>query len=300
MSGADLRLAWAAGFAWLLLALCLNRGPSTAIVVAIVGACVALLALVVRAPGAHAIALAAGCAVVVLVPFAARLAHAHASPLAQLAAEHAQVTLELSLEGDPKQLASSGPSGAVRMIADTSAIAVLYAGNREGVSGDVVVLGPATGWIGLLPGQRVYVDGRLLPPLDAGSMSVTFSSNRPPDPTGTPPWWQRAAGDVRGSLRSAARVLPDEERGLLPGLIDGDTANLDPVLSARFRVAGLTHLVAVSGTMARTEPCLVTSLEGGDKRMCPSTANLKPTDMAKRQPTCLRGRLSSGLRPGRR
>jgi competence protein ComEC len=43
-------------------------------------------------------------------------------------------------------------------------------------------------------------------------------------------------------------VLPSEERGLLPGLVDGDTNGLDPVLAERFRVAGLTHLVAVSGT----------------------------------------------------
>lgn len=35
---------------------------------------------------------------------------------------------------------------------------------------------------------------------------------------------------------------------MLPGLIDGDTSNLDPVLAERFRLAGLTHLVAVSGT----------------------------------------------------
>jgi competence protein ComEC len=43
-------------------------------------------------------------------------------------------------------------------------------------------------------------------------------------------------------------VLPDQERGLLPGLVDGDTSGLDPVLAERFRLAGLTHLVAVSGT----------------------------------------------------
>jgi competence protein ComEC len=43
-------------------------------------------------------------------------------------------------------------------------------------------------------------------------------------------------------------VLPPAERGLLPGLVDGDTSNLDPVLIDRFRAAGLTHLVAVSGT----------------------------------------------------
>ena len=53
---------------------------------------------------------------------------------------------------------------------------------------------------------------------------------------------------IRSSLRVASTPLPDQERGLLPGLIDGDTTGLDPVLAERFRLAGLTHLVAVSGT----------------------------------------------------
>jgi len=34
----------------------------------------------------------------------------------------------------------------------------------------------------------------------------------------------------------------------LPALVDGDTTGLDPVLTEHFRLAGLTHLVAVSGT----------------------------------------------------
>src|SRR4249920_3689957 len=40
-------------------------------------------------------------------------------------------------------------------------------------------------------------------------------------------------------------------RGLLPGLVDGATSGLDPVLAQRFQVAGLTHLLAVTGAIAR-------------------------------------------------
>jgi len=244
----DLRLALAAGAAWLCLALCLARPPHVALYVAAALVVVAVGALALRVPGARAVALAGACAFLVLVPFAARLAHARASPLARLAATHAAVTIELDLDGDPKQLATSGPSGAARMIADSSAVAILYAGGRHAVSGEVVVLGPASGWVGVLPGQRVIADGRLLPALDAGSMAVTFSTSHSPSLAGQPPWWQRVAGDIRDSLRRAATVLPSEERGLLPGLIDGDTTSLDPVLANRFKIAGLTHLVAVSGT----------------------------------------------------
>jgi competence protein ComEC len=100
----------------------------------------------------------------------------------------------------------------------------------------------------VLPGQRVRLAARLQPPLAGDLLTAVLEEQSDPVLVGQPPWWQRAAGVVRSSLRSASVGLPQQERGLLPGLIDGDTSGLDPVLSERFRVAGLTHLVAVSGT----------------------------------------------------
>ena len=52
---------------------------------------------------------------------------------------------------------------------------------------------------------------------------------------------------ITGDL-SDPSVLPSDERGLLPGLVEGDTSRLDPRLQQDFRRTGLTHLVAVSGT----------------------------------------------------
>ena len=86
------------------------------------------------------------------------------------------------------------------------------------------------------------------PDLSGSALSVTLAERGDPELLGRPPWWQRAAGAVRAALRRAVAGLPDQERGLLPGLVDGDTSNLDPVLAERFKLAGLTHLVAVSGT----------------------------------------------------
>ena len=184
---------------------------------------------------------------IVLVPFAARQARARDSPLASLAGRRVAATVELTLASDPKVLTSTGPSGVSRMVVQASAVGVRIGGVHRSVDGDVVVLGLSFQWKGLLPGQRVLADGRLGPSLDAGSTAVVLSTTVPPVLVGRPPWWQRAAGDVRSSLQSAASVLPPEERGLLPGLVDGDTSALDPVLADRFRIAGLTHLVAVSG-----------------------------------------------------
>ena len=42
--------------------------------------------------------------------------------------------------------------------------------------------------------------------------------------------------------------LPPDRRVLVPALVDGDDAGLDPALQDDFRTTGLTHLLAVSGT----------------------------------------------------
>ena len=188
------------------------------------------------------------CIALVLVPFAGRLWQARASPLMMLAAQHAAVTAELTVSGDPHTLAATGVAGAPRVSVETDADALDVAGARWRVSGPVLVLAPEYGWADVLPGQRVRIDGTLQPSLDAGSTGATLFAQRPPELIGRPPWWQRVAGRVRSGLRAASAVLPVEERGLLPGLVDGDTNGLDPVLVERFRIAGLTHLVAVSGT----------------------------------------------------
>ncbi|MCU1658654.1 MAG: competence protein ComEC [Pseudonocardiales bacterium] len=250
-AGVDLRLCLGAAGAWLGLLLCFGRSPGvdltvagTACVIGVAG----LLAARRHVRAAAAIALVAFCIALVVIPFAGRVAHSRASPLAQLARQHVAVTIELKVTADPRPLAAKGVSGSPRSAVVGRASSLLVAGRRVAVSGQVVVLAPAQLWRDVLPGQRVRLDGRLQPALDAGSLSVTLFAQSDPVLLGSPPWWQRAAGTVRTSLRRAAAGLPEGPRGLLPGLIDGDTTELDPVLAERFRMAGLTHLVAVSGT----------------------------------------------------
>jgi competence protein ComEC len=244
----DFRLAIGAGAAWIVLACSQNVAPSTAILFAVAATACGGFAVLFRLGWGRVIALCGVCVAIVLVPFAARQARARDSPLEQLAALRTSVTVELVLEADPHALAASGPSGVARVAVEASAIAVEVRGIRTATTGDVLVLGMEYQWRGLLPGQRVLADGTLQPSFDSGSTEVVLSSTVAPVLLGRPPWWQRAAGDVRSSLQAASSVLPSEERGLLPGLIDGDTSRLDPVLADRFRIAGLTHLVAVSGT----------------------------------------------------
>ncbi len=60
-------------------------------------------------------------------------------------------------------------------------------------------------------------------------------------------WW-RAAGAVRQALRDSVRHRPADQRALVPALVAGDDAAVDPALQDAFRTTGLTHLLAVSGT----------------------------------------------------
>ena len=165
-----------------------------------------------------------------------------------MARDRLPVTAEVTVTADPRLLTAKGPAGSPRVAVDAHLRALTASGRRIQASGDVLVLGPAAGWHNVLPGQRVRLDARLQPPLGGDLLTATLSAQSDPVLVGRPPWWQRAAGSVRSSLREASSGLPAQPRGLLPGLIDGDTSGLDPVLAEHFRIAGLTHLVAVSGT----------------------------------------------------
>ncbi len=248
----DLRLAAGAAAGWLAVVIGVGRAASTTFEWALGAAGVGAAGLYAAYRGqrlAAVVAMVAFCVALVLLPLAARLARAHESPLATLARERVAVTAELTVAGDPRLLAARGPAGAPRTAVDAQLDSLLVAGRRVGgVGGSVLILAPAAAWRDVLPGQRVRLDGVLQPALSDDLLAAVLVAAADPVGIGRPPWWQRVAGDVRSSLRDASAGLPGSPRGLLPGLVEGDTTGLDPVLAERFRAAGLTHLVAVSGT----------------------------------------------------
>lgn len=248
----DVRLGIAAAVAWAALACCVGRG--VAVVTSVSGAAVALAVLgLVRGrsgrggPLLRLAVLATLCVVAVLMPFGVRLALLRDAPLTALAERRSSVTLEVRTAGDPTPVAGAGVAGAPRVIVVANALRVVGATASTALGGRVAMLAPADGWAQLVPGQRLWVDGSLVPPA-RGSPDVLLVTHTPPRLVGRPPWWQRAGNAVRLALRRSASGLPDPVRGLLPGLVDGDTSGLDPVLQQHFRIAGLTHLLAVSGT----------------------------------------------------
>lgn len=102
-----------------------------------------------------------------------------------------------------------------------------------------------------VPGQRITVSVRVRPPRGGAAdrlIAARLTALETPTVVAPAPVWQRWAGSVRELLRErAARALPPRAASLFPGLILGDTGDLDPGLREHFRAAGLTHLVAVSG-----------------------------------------------------
>ncbi len=245
----DLRLASGAAAAWLAAAACLGRPWSLSAVLGLTTLVVGVVAVAVHGRALlAAFALVAFSVAVVLLPLSARLWGVHASPLTTMANHRAAVTAQLRVTSDPRLLAARGASGTPRVAVDAVLEQVTVGGRTSRVGGHLLVLAPAAAWRDVLPGQRVRLDGTLAPPLGDQLLAGVLAARTDPVLLGRPPWYQRLAGDVRAGLRASASGLPAGPRGLLPGLVEGDTSQLDPVLADRFRIAGLTHLVAVSGT----------------------------------------------------
>jgi competence protein ComEC len=247
----DLRLVLGAGAAWLAAATALGHGARWTLLAGLAAGVIGLLGLL-SAPRWGLVAALVGlggfCALLVLAPLSVRLQHASTGELATLARDRTQTTADLTATSDPRLLSATGPAGSPRVAVDARLSGVVLRGRPVPVGGTVLVLAGAGAFRDVLPGQRFRLDVTLQPPLADRLLGAVALAREDPELIGQPPWWQRGAGAVRDALRRASSSLPSGPAGLLPGLVDGDTRDLDPVLAERFRVAGLTHLVAVSGT----------------------------------------------------
>lgn len=177
-----------------------------------------------------------------------------------MAAHHEPVDVIARLVRDP--IVTTARTGSQLTVVDATVTAVLDRGWRS-VQTPVLVLAFSAGWRDLLPGQRVELTGTLTPARRGDDVAAVLDARSPPIRIGRAPWWQRAAGRVRLRLRAACRQLPADERGLVPGLVDGDVAMEPAGLAADMRVTGLTHLQAVSGENVTVVLTVVLALARG-------------------------------------
>lgn len=179
----------------------------------------------------------------------------HSGPVDDLAREEAAARLTLVVTADPLRRAGTTAGNSRRgddtVLVPARVVALTARGRDVTARLPVLVLAldreSAGRWHRLLPGQRVRTTGVLRPARPGQALAAVVLARSPPELVGRPPLVQRAAGELRAGLRDAADGLPPGPRGLLPGLVLGDTSRMPPQLVDDFRTSGLTHLNAVSG-----------------------------------------------------
>jgi competence protein ComEC len=186
--------------------------------------------------------LALGAAAAVLASCVGHLAAREHGSLASAAADRAVVVLEGVVVGEPQLDPAPWPTSTpVRAVVRVERLTVR--GRVAVGTGEVLVTGDAA-WLAYPAGSRVRAVGRLAPL--TGRRPAALSAIRaelvaPPSSVGA------AVARLRAGLRDATDALPSDARGLVPGAAIGDTSRLPADLESAMRVAGLSHLVAVSG-----------------------------------------------------
>ncbi|MCW2823861.1 MAG: competence protein ComEC [Aeromicrobium sp.] len=236
----DLRTAPAALACWAGAALLVTSRSLVALVVTVTA--VTLAAALLRLGRARVVALAAVCLAVVAASCAWRLTTVEHSPVRDLAAEHARVVLDVEVLSDARTFTVHGRESVVVEVRLRRAV------SRDR---DVHVRDRATAFLDgtaddLVVGRRLVMTGRLAPSDATDEVAVIDVSRR--GPADRAAWWWEASERVREGVRRSVAHLSTEPRALVPALVDGDDTRIPDEVDEDFRRAGLTHLMAVSGT----------------------------------------------------
>ncbi|MHA7284733.1 ComEC/Rec2 family competence protein [Arthrobacter sp. MDT3-44] len=186
---------------------------------------------------------AAATMTLVLLAAAGSLARADAGPVDDAVAGGIPFTAVLRISGEPSLLGPGTFGGGNRYLLDADVIGGMLRGDPFASTTPVVVFGSEQ-WAGLGTGDTVRVLGIAKPPDRIGEAAAVFFPSSRPAVTKAAGWLGYTA-DLRTRFRDlAVRDSPD---GLLPGMVLGDRAGLEPALKKAMTVTGLTHLTAVSG-----------------------------------------------------
>ncbi|WP_231728615.1 ComEC/Rec2 family competence protein [Arthrobacter sp. EPSL27] len=171
----------------------------------------------------------------------------HEGALAQAAGARASVALEIEVTGAPRRLKAPARTGLVdRWAVPVSLVEMTYDARRVRAPARLLVLG-GTDWEHAAPGQRIRTTGKLAPPGPGQPEAAVLSASSTPLPLAQPGPWQRGPGELRDLFTAAAGRFDGDARGLLPGMVTGDTSALDAGLDQAMKSVGMTHLTAVSG-----------------------------------------------------
>ncbi|MFJ9517776.1 ComEC/Rec2 family competence protein [Kitasatospora sp. NPDC101801] len=219
----------------------------------------ALLLLRRARPGGALLAATLLAAAAATVGTTLHTADLHRGPIPALARSEAppELTVELTVTGDPKPRTSHarGTAPGQAMLTLTATV------DRVGVVGtdgpEAATTTPVTvvvraqhvaAWREVIPSTRLRAEVRLLPATEEyRSTAAALLAQGPPRQLEAPGRAQQVAARLRAGLRTASDHLTPDSRGLLPGLVVGDTTRLPADLDQAFRATDLGHLTAVSG-----------------------------------------------------
>ncbi|WP_311380754.1 ComEC/Rec2 family competence protein [Arthrobacter sp. ISL-28] len=168
-------------------------------------------------------------------------------PVAAAIAARASCLAEVEIAGAPRALKISGGAGLPSRWAVVATIKSLNTGGQLLRADAAVVIMGGEDWQHVASGQRVRTAGKLRPPdpgqLEAGILSASSS----PITLRAADAWTSGPAALGSQFAAAAGWLDADARGLLPGMVTGDTSGLDEQLEMSMQTVGLTHLTAVSG-----------------------------------------------------
>jgi len=113
---------------------------------------------------------------------------------------------------------------------------------------EITVMAIGSQWSRLVPGEHIVVGGILATGTYSVLPGVLMKAKGAARTEMAAPWWQLIAASIRVQLLESAAGLSVDAKGLLPGLVIGDTDAISAQLLMDAKLTGLTHLLAVSGS----------------------------------------------------
>jgi competence protein ComEC len=248
--GLDARLLVPALVAWICVAVMLPLRP---IVLALAAAGFAGLGMALmhrrwrRRSWVTATAITLLGAALCLVATAAHSTVRQAGLVPSLAVGRASATVEAVILSDPRVIQTKGVRPTELVIVRVSVRSIVGRGQRSESQSPVLVFGDKT-WARVRWRETVRVSGRFDVADPADDVVAVFNPSGAPESIGEPGLIADVAERVRSGLRDAVSGLPVDARGLLPGLVIGDTSRTPQSLTEAMLATGMTHLSAVSGS----------------------------------------------------
>lgn len=170
----------------------------------------------------------------------------HDGPVAGAVRAGAAVVVEAEVAGTPRQLKVPGRAGSDRWAVQATAFGIIAKGALIRGDARLLIVGGAE-WQHVVPGERIRTTGKLRPAEAGQTQAGILSATTGPATTVAASVLQEGPGALRNGFAAAAEWLGGDARGLLPGMVTGDTTFLDEELESAMKTVGMTHLTAVSG-----------------------------------------------------